>query len=233
MTRAPVIERRTAARLVLKGSALLRAPDYSIHTRVVNVATGGLLVASDVTVPSRLLGRTVHVDLRLDAADASWQALEGRVLRIGANAVALCFPTVPDSFVRILGEMTSASQRNTRTLSVVLVDREPLRRVAFEEAFREVGCDVISVSTPLEAIVRLGESSFEPDLIAIADSAPTSISNELRVFVERNHPRARLVSITEALDAPGTVPDWLSAADPSHDLAARIRSVLASPLRAR
>ena len=76
--------------------------------------------------------------------------------------------------------------------------------------------------------MRLGESEFEPDLIAIADSLPASTSDQMRRFVEAEHPRARLVTIGDAATAPDGLALWLSSANPNTDLAARIRTVLTS-----
>jgi hypothetical protein len=95
--------------------------------------------------------------------------------------------------------------------------------------FRATGCGVIEAATPLEAIVRLGESSFEPDVIAIADSHPAAAADEMRDFVERNHPNAKLVTIGDALLQPDGIVHWLSSADPASDLPDRIREVLVRP----
>jgi hypothetical protein len=90
---------------------------------------------------------------------------------------------------------------------------------------------VIDVSTPLEAIVRLGEAPFEPDLIAIADSLPGQISDDLREFVEREHPRAKLVTIGDEVDDPTGLVHWLSSRNPNSDLVTRVRHVLSRPKR--
>ncbi len=147
-------------------------------------------------------------------------------MRIGANSIVVRLDMVPPSFSGIVDQAFAASNHHDRLLSVLLVDSAPVRRSAMREAFRAAGCRVIDVSTPLEAIVRLGESDFEPDLVAIADSLPMRISDELRRFVDMEHPRARLVTIGDAIDAPAGLRQWLSASNPAGDLALRIRSVL-------
>ena len=94
------------------------------------------------------------------------------------------------------------------------------------DAFRSAGCTVSETSTPLEAIVRLGELDFEPDLIAIADSMPGAIADDLRRFVIRDHPRVKLVTIGAELLHDATNGHWLSSAHPTADLVNRVRAVL-------
>jgi len=77
--------------------------------------------------------------------------------------------------------------------------------------------------------VRLGESSFEPDVIAIADSDPSAAADQMRGFVERNHPHAKLVAIGDSELGPDGIAHWLSSADPDSDLPDRIREVLVRP----
>jgi hypothetical protein len=94
------------------------------------------------------------------------------------------------------------------------------------EAFRATGCAVVDVSTPLEAIVRLGEFHFEPDIIAIADSLPETIAGELRAFTNVEHPRAKLITIGDDVIEPAGLAHWLSSDDPDDDLAKRVRELL-------
>jgi hypothetical protein len=108
----------------------------------------------------------------------------------------------------------------------VLIDASPERSGPIAEAFRAAGCVVFEVSTPLEAIVRLGESQFEPDLIAIADSVPSPTADELRRFAELEHPSAKLVTLGGDDVAPPDPTHWLSTSGSRDDLIARIRDLL-------
>ncbi|HWO19947.1 MAG TPA: PilZ domain-containing protein [Kofleriaceae bacterium] len=219
-------ERRRDVRVSPKGTVIVRAGSYVIRGRIANLSRGGISTTTRTTAPQRLLGSAVALALRFDSADASWLELSGRVLRIGASSIAMALSAVPASFTRIIDETVSSSHHHDRVLSIVLVDATPRRRSEMAEGFRAAGCAVIDVSTPLEAIVRLGESHFEPDLIAIADSLPETISDELRRFVNLEHPRAKLVTIGDATSAPAGLLHWLSAVNTVGDLAARIRKVL-------
>jgi len=219
-------ERRREPRISPKGTVLVRVDTYLIRGRIANLSRSGVLAITRITAPERLLGAKVELSLRLDGRGASWLELRGRVVRIGASSLAVALDIVPLPFTRIIDQAVSHSTRHDRPLSVVLVDATVARRTEMAEAFRAAGCEVLDVSTPLEAIVRLGESEFEPDLIAIADSLPARISDELRRFVAREHPDVMLVTIGDAVSGPDELVHWLSAANPGDDLAHRIRSVL-------
>jgi hypothetical protein len=209
-----------------QGTAVAHVSTYLMRGRILHVRRGGIAMRTRTTAPERFLGASVELALRFDGRDASWLDLRGQVLRIGANSIEIKIETPPASFARILDETISASQDHARLLAVVLVDATDARRTAMAEAFRRAGCAVVDVSTPLEAIVRLGESDFEPDLIAIADSLPATISDELRRFVDIEHPWAKLVTIGSTAPVPDGLASWLSQANPDDDLAARIRAVL-------
>jgi hypothetical protein len=159
-------------------------------------------------------------------ASSEWLQLSGRVVRIDGCALALALATDTEPFMRLMDGNLSASGVHQRVRSVVLIDATPDRRELIAEAFRASGCVVFEIATPLEAVVRLGESQFEPELIAIADSLPSSISEELRGFVEREHPQAKLVTIGDDLLAPSGSARWVSSAGSRGDLLAQIRELL-------
>jgi|MudIll2142460700_1097286.scaffolds.fasta_scaffold47722_2 hypothetical protein len=224
-------ERRQHQRVSPKGTVIFAAGEQRQRGRIANISIGGMLATTTSTTAERLLDHHIELDLRLDDRLARWLRLSGKVVRIDGPNVAVSFAEVPAIFVRLIDEISTASHADRRVMSVVLIDATPRRRVKIAEGFRAAGCTVIDVSTALEAIVRLGEASFEPDLIAIADSLPSQASAELRQFVEREHPRAKLVTIGDELVDPGGLVHWLSSADPQSDLAARVRHVLARPKR--
>lgn len=213
-------------RLSPKGTISIRANDYDVRGRVANISTGGILANLLVTAPDRLIGEPVDLELRLDTQQSAWLHLRGRVLRIGSTTIAISLDVVPDSFERVIDESLTASHSRKRVLSIVIVDATLSRRLQMAEAFRASGCAVVDVSTPLEAIVRLGEFHFEPDVIAIADSLPSSIASELRTFINMAHPRAKLVTIGDHAVEPEGLAHWLSSFNPDGDLAKRVLALL-------
>ena len=210
-------DRRRYMRFAPKGTVNLMAGDHVQQGRLSNLSQGGMLMEVDAPAPAKLLGGVAEVMLRLDGQRGEWIGVSGRVVRLTPGAVALVFEDISSSLAQLIDEMATASRAHLRVLSVVMVDSEPSRRAAMAEAFRAAGCRVAETSTPLEAIVRLCEASFEPDLIAIADSSPSEVSEDLRLFVERQHPRAKMVTIGDELIEPvlpgdGDVDHWLSSA---------------------
>jgi PilZ domain-containing protein len=222
-------ERRRHARITPKGTSLLRVDDLALHGRIANLGEGGMLVLTEVAAPERLLGRLAEAELRLDSSFAEWLHATGRIVRVASGGIAIAFDTLSSDLRRMIDELSTASRARIRVLSVVLIDAEAQRRSVMSAGFRATGCGVIEAATPLEAIVRLGESSFEPDVIAIADSHPATAADEMRSFVGRYHPNAKLVTIGDALLQPDGIAHWLSSADPASDLPARIREVLVRP----
>lgn len=223
----PRLERRTAARVCPKGSMILTAEAWGKRGRVLDIsATGALL---EVPAPHGLSGDKVAVELRLDGPRREWLRLTGRVVRIEVGRIAVAFDESSREFEDLMAEIGNASHSNDRWLSVVMIDATESRRAAMAEAFRAAGCVVIDVATPLAAVIELGESHFEPDLITIADSEPSVISDELRGFVAAEHPEVKLLRITDDTIEPVGFAHWLSTTNPDNDLLARIRTMLLRP----
>lgn len=222
-------DRRKLARIEPKGTVTLHALGDVHRGRLVNISAGGVYVATEVAGPVWSLGRAVDLELRLDGPLAAWQRLAGRVIRIDAAGLAIVFdaPTAP-ALLRLIDEVTTASHASARLTSVVLIDPEAARRAAIAAGFRVTGCRVVEAATPLEAIVRLGESHFEPDIIAVANPR-AGTANEMRAFIEREHPNSMLVTIGHELLDPAGLANWLSSADAAPDLPARIRNLLFLP----
>ena len=210
---------------------LVHAGTYLLRGRVANLSLGGLSATTLVTAPDRLLASAVEIELRFDGSERAWCQLGGRLLRSGASSFALAFDRLPPGFAQTVAEMHDALHGRRRVLSVVLVDDANVRRAAIADGFRAACCQVVDTATPLEAIVRLGESHFEPDVIAIVDSSPATISEELRRFVGREHPRARVLTIGHDAVGPDGAAHWLSSANPARDLVTRIRQLLVTLTR--
>ena len=224
-------ERRQHVRISPKGTVILHGGELARRARLANIGLGGLFATTKVSASDRLLGRAIDLELRLDDRDAQWLPVPSRIVRVVADGFAAAFVSVPPLLVRLLDEMAHASRVHRRRLSVVLIDEESDRRRVIADGFRDVGCVVIEGSTPLEAIVRLGESAFEPDLIAIADSIAVSVAEDLRRWVELEHPHAKLVRIGADLLGPDGIDHWLSAMDPGADLVSRVRELVVRPRR--
>jgi CheY-like chemotaxis protein len=219
-------ERRRHARIIPKGTAILQMETFSHRGRIANLSEGGIYIMSRVAAPERLLAHAIDLEIRLDDGHADWLASVGQVVRIEPEGIAIAFDAAPDTLLRMIDRLTTASHARRRLMSVILIDDNTQRRAAMATGFRATGCDVIEAATPLEAIVRLGESSFEPDVIAVADSEGTTAAAEMREFIVRDHPKAKLITIGDDLLEPDGFAHWLSSADPNADLAQRISELL-------
>lgn len=225
-------DRRRHPRIEPKGTVTLHALGNTHRGRLLNIGPGGMCVATEVSLPERILGRIVDLELRFDGALAAWQRLTGRVSRIAAADVALVFESstsTSPSLLRLLDGLTTASHASARVISAVLIDADEERRTVIAAGFRAAGCAVVEVGTQLEAIVRLGESHFEPDIIAVANTRPAAAADEMRAFVEHYHPSAMLVTIGPELLDPAGLANWLSEVTVPADLPARIRELLFAP----
>ncbi|CAN5818435.1 hypothetical protein BH11MYX2_BH11MYX2_31520 [soil metagenome] len=219
--------------MTAKGAIVLHAGMRAMRGRLTNLSAGGLWMGMSIGPSADLLARPVKLELRLDGGLAEWLPLEGKVVRLHADGLALNFTSPSELVIETIGRLTSQSQANLRVLTVVLIDSDTDRRSAMVQGFRGAGCIIIEGGTPLEAIVRLGETSFEPDLIAIADSYNAVDAGAMREFVRRNHPHAKLITIGDELFAPDGVANWLSSDNPDADLSKRIRDVIVDGRRAR
>lgn len=185
-------------RISPKGTLRVRTGSYELHGRIVNVSGGGAYVLMSGTTPERLLRDPVDVELRLDAGYAEWLRATGHIARIDRTGVAIAFDLDATPLRRMIDELSATSDARSRITSVILIDADRVRSFAVAAGFRAAGCSVIEAATPLEAIVRLGESSFEPDVIVVADSQ-TDDAQAMRTFIEREHPGATLISIDLSL----------------------------------
>src|SRR5690349_8069544 len=134
-----VTERRKHARIALKGTAILLAGEHAVRARLVNLSEGGFLASTLVTAPQPLLGQPVDIELRLDDRLSQWTRVEGRIVRIEDDRVAICFTATP-AVVLLVDGMTVASRARDRVISVILIDEDARRRKLLADAFRIVGC---------------------------------------------------------------------------------------------
>jgi hypothetical protein len=225
-------ERRKHPRVISKGSVTITAPGYVQRARLLDIGPGGMYVLTIIRPLDRLLQSTVQVQIRLDTARAEWCRTQGLVVRVRDEGMAIAFEEAPVALLAMIDDLETSSNAHHRVISIVLIDDDEGRRNRMADGFQAAGCSVIEAATPLEAIVRLGESSFEPDVIAVADSHSTARSDDMRAFVEREHPKVKLIRIGDEVLRPEGLTNWLSSAGIAADLADRVRRALVAPRRA-
>ena len=226
-----------------KGSVQIRRGTRIVGARVIDLAAGGICVRTDIPIElAGVIGERVSIHLRLDAVPPRHFALLGHVLRASAstNLIALAFDAVPADFEDWIQDELLPLSHDVLP-HMILVDSPGARRHMIANAFRTAGCHVTEASMPLDAIAHLGQSRFEPGLIAIADSVPEAVAEQLRAFLLEEHPGAHMVAIgSSAVHRPlpraGSIDERSRrSADPcwSRDVAhgSRRRSTMSRPCR--
>ena len=230
------LELRRAPRVRSKGSIQIRRGRQMLSGRVLDLAVGGVCFHADTFGRSGLVGKAVQIDLRLDARPLRHFVLHGHVLRRkhSTNTLAIEFAAAPRDFVDyVQGELLAAVEFDV-VPDMVLVDPFVARRGMIAEAFRRSGCRVAEVATPLDAISHLERLQFEPGVIAIADTLPEAVAEELRNFLSGEHPYAHMIAIGKSPHKRAGSASWLSSSDPRGDLGTRVdRLVTAHDSRRR
>lgn len=222
-------ELRRAMRVRSKGSLRIHCGNQVIQGRMVDMAVGGICVRTALPIcRPGLIGERVGVDLRLDACASRHFALLGRVLRVSSSTarMAIGFDAVPDGFEDCIREELLAAVKHDMLPHMILVDTVAGRRDKFANAFRSAGCHVIEVSSPLEAIAHLGGSRFELGLIAIADTIPEAVAEQLREFLLDEHPGAHMVAIGRSAAHRAPTESWLCSTNVRDDLQTRVGRVM-------
>lgn len=221
-------ERRRAIRVRSKGSIRIQHGARLIGGRILDLCVGGVSVRADL--PLELAphdGEAVRVDVKLDACSKQF-SLAGHVVRSrpATRVIAIAFDNATNEFKDCVQDELLAAVKHDAVPRMILVDKVAKRRGVFADAFRGAGCSVTEVSTPLEAIAWLGQSQFEPGVIAIADSVPESIAHDLRQYLCEQYPETHMVAIGGSRRTHDQSSSWLSWADGRKDLRLRVGRVI-------
>lgn len=222
------LERRASPRVAVAGSVIVRL-DGAAPGRLVDLSAGGVRFTPSPGVAPYAVGTRVMIDLRLDGARFGWFRFGAVISRSSPDETAATFSDVPPEFAAAVVSELRTAAASAETPGVLLVDLDPPRRVLVAAALRVAGCDVREVTTPLEAISYLGDSQARPWIVAIADTVPATVADELRAHVRDDHALVRLVAVSEATAATDAEDSRLPTRDPL-DLSDRIARLVASRL---
>ena len=221
-------ERRRAMRVRSKGSVRIHHGDRLIQGRILDLCVGGVSVRADLLIGlASHAGEPVRVEVKLDACSKQF-ALAGHFLRSlpETNVIAIEFDHAASDFTDFVQDELLAAAEYDTLPRMILVDKIAERRGVFAKAFRGAGCSVTEVSTPLEAIASLGQLRFEPGVIAIADSVPESIAEDLRDYLCEQYPETHMVAIGGSNRGRNQAGSWLCWGDARHDLRLRVGRVI-------
>lgn len=177
------LERRHDARVDARGSVILRGDTHE-RGRVVDISSGGMCIRLADLVAPRRQGEHVVLDVHLDGGRHRWLRVHGRIQRIApGGTLGVAFAGPPRELEeRIQDELVALLERTAHE-HVLLVDPDPIRRLVTAAQLRSAGRRVTDVSSPLEAIERLAETPGRPTVVAVADTLPASIADELRTYL--------------------------------------------------
>ncbi len=221
-------ELRREMRVRSKASACLLSGALAIRGRVIDLARNHVCVRADLPFGlSGLIGELVYVDLRFDACPTKF-SLIGRVNRMDSSAgmIEIEFEFMPEGFEDFVEDELVAAAVHDSLPRMILVDSRGRQRSTIADAFRRAGCEVAEASTPLEAIAYLGGSRFELNLIAVADTFPEKVAEELREFLLDEHPGAHMVSIGRSAMRRAPAASWLCSTSGLDDLQVRVDRVM-------
>lgn len=200
--RATDAERREDVRVAAAGSAIVYGR-RTVRGRLVDMSAGGLRLRVEAPVlPFSIrvhaapvgpalyeVGERVDLELHLDRAGSRWLQFHGAVVRADEHEVAVALTSVPLEFADVVKDALVTQLEGLDFAHVLLVDGNLQRRQPFAALLRHVGCRVVEVSTPLEAIAHLGHAAVHRWTISIAETDPPRIAAELHHhLVDSNAP---------------------------------------------
>jgi len=181
-------------RVTARGRVAIHGDGYG-RGKILDLSRTGLLFRIAGPSADYRDGDRVGLELRFDGADGGWWQMVGRIVRVVGSQIAIAFEQVPTDFADWLHAEGVAAVEAKRIDQVLVVDPFRARRAEVSRALRATGHSVHEVATPLEAIAQLGESRYHPQIVAIADTVPASIANDLRAHVRSEHGELELLRI--------------------------------------
>lgn len=201
-------EQRSTERVGVTGSVIVGLGGVT-HGRLVDLSAGGVRFELAPGSAPYVPGTTLVIDVRLDGARFGWFRFVAVITRSMANETAATFTDVPAEFAEAVRCELRVAAAGVDTCGVLLVDVDTPRRILLAAALRITGFDVTEVATPLEAISYLDDSQARPWIVAIADTMPSSIADELRAHMRSAHALVRLLTLGEATVLTGASPlNW-------------------------
>lgn len=221
-------DRRNSGRVQATGTAVIHGT-FAAHARIIDLAIGGLSLRVDDGAAVPDVGARVHLDARLDGI-GHWLHLIGSVVRVNrrrsGTVLVIELLVVPPDFEDLVQSELLCALECARVPWILLVDGERARRELVAGAFRAMGCHVIEVSSPLEAIAEIDQSRLHLWAAVIADSKLASQAEELRNFLAETYPGVPLIDVGQRPRREGTT---RLSVDGVPDLALQVFNLVGMP----
>jgi CheY-like chemotaxis protein len=181
------VDRRQQVRVVANGSVIVYGHETA-RGRLSDISSGGIRMRLVEGGSCCRCGEGVDVELHLDRTGATWRQFCGEVVRVDEREVAIRFTAMPLDFADVIQDALVSALEGAAITHVLLVDPNAERRISFAALLRRTGCRVAEAATPLEAIAHLGGSAIQNWVVAITNTVPASIADELRRFLAESDP---------------------------------------------
>jgi hypothetical protein len=201
-------DRRQQVRVIANGSVIVRGRD-TVHGRLANISSGGMLVRRTEPTPRCASGEQVEAELHLDRSGATWLQFRGEIVRSDPAEFAISFLAVPLDFTAVVQDAVVTAFASAASPHVLLVDPDAPRRAPFAALLRRAGCQVAEAATPLDAIAHLGGSAIHSWVVAIASTVPSSIAGELQRFLIQSDAPVEVRMLRD--DSPTSSLAWFTA----------------------
>ena len=183
-------DRRGSPRVTARGSVIV---DHH-RAKITDVSASGVRVARCEPRAAYEVDESIGLMVRFDGARGRWWRTQGRVVRVEADgSVVVAFRDVPPGLVDAVRAELQDAADGEDVARVLVVDPDAGRRGRLAASFRAAGLRVTEAATPLDAIVCLSESRGYPHTVAIADTIPARVADELRTYLELEHADLALV----------------------------------------
>jgi CheY-like chemotaxis protein len=221
-------ERRGSPRVPASGSVLVDVAGS--RGRISDLSASGVRFQLAAAGARCAVGSPIGLHLRLDGGSPGWFTFGGLVTRVSDDrTISVAFTLVPREFAQAIRDELQALGASAAVPHVLIVDPDSARQVLVTAALRTAGCDVTAMSTPVEAINYLEHAGTEPWIVAVGDTAPPGIADELRTYLRGSHVLIKLVAISEESGDPDDDETGLAADDP-HAPTSRVARLVASRL---
>ena len=191
-------DRRRNARVRERGRVAIHGRGYG-RGKILDISVSGVAIRIAGPADGYRLDDQLDLELRFDGAMGGWWRMSGHIVRHdGHGQLAVAFDDLPTDFEDWIQSALVAALDAEPVTHVLLVDPIALHRGPVAASMRTAGYDVREVATPLDAIDRLGESRDFTQIVAIADTVPAGIADDLRAYVRAEHTDLGLVRILAA-----------------------------------
>ncbi len=188
--------RRRSFRAEVQGNAIVHGPgDAAVRCAVIDLSLGGVRLLEPVRDEPGLDPGT-EVTIELECSGAGWVVQRGRIARHRLGELVVCFDALSPEVEDLIEDEVLGAVEAQKAPRVVVVDRAHARRRHVSDALRTAGSCVLEASTPLEAIALIERSRNHVCAVALSESLTQTQADEVRRFLQEEHPHVKVVVIT-------------------------------------